>query len=66
MTELMVFAMMQWGIFTAAIARSKQRNVAAWFAVGAVLPVIGIAILIAMPAQPRRAIRPARLRALPT
>lgn len=54
-----MFAMIQWGVLTALIARSKNRDLAGWFAVGAVLPVIGL--VLAMMATPKP-----RLRTTPT
>ena len=44
---LIVMAMVQWGFLTAVIANGNRRNAALWFAVGAVLPVIGIGIALA-------------------
>ncbi|MBA2540762.1 MAG: hypothetical protein H0V17_14075 [Deltaproteobacteria bacterium] len=53
MIEMLMFAMIQWGAITAVIARSKNRDVAAWFALGAVLPVIGLLMAIMAEAKPR-------------
>ena len=49
MTQMLLFAMIQWGLLTAWIASSKQRNAAAWFGIGAVLPLIGLVLLIVSP-----------------
>jgi hypothetical protein len=55
MMGMIVLMMVQWGALTAWLARSKRRNLAAWFAVGAVLPVIGVGLALAVPVkQPRR------------
>jgi len=48
-----MFAMIQWGAITALIARSKNRDVAGWFALGAVLPVIGLVMAIVAESRPR-------------
>jgi hypothetical protein len=53
MLEMLLFAMIQWGLLTAMIARSKNRDLGAWFAVGAVLPVIGLVMAIMSEAKPR-------------
>ena len=50
---MLLFAMVQWGVLTALIARSKNRDVGGWFALGAALPVIGLALAIAATAKPR-------------
>ncbi|MBA2543419.1 MAG: hypothetical protein H0V17_27505, partial [Deltaproteobacteria bacterium] len=48
-------AMIQWGVLTALIARSKNRDIGGWFALGAVLPVIGLVMAIMAEAKPRTA-----------
>jgi hypothetical protein len=54
MWKMLPLVMIQWGAVAALFARSKQRNVVAWFAIGAVLPVIGTMIVMILPAaQPR-------------
>jgi hypothetical protein len=53
MIEMLMFAMIQWGAITALIARSKNRDVAGWFALGAVLPVIGLLMAILADTKPR-------------
>lgn len=55
MLEMLIFAMLQWGLLTAMIARSKNRDVGGWFAVGAVLPVFGLVLAITATAKPRTA-----------
>lgn len=51
MTGMLVLMMVQWGALTAWLARSKRRNLAAWFVLGAVLPVIGVGVVLAMPVK---------------
>jgi hypothetical protein len=60
MMGMMMLMMVQWGALTAWLVRGERRNLAAWFAIGAVLPVIGVGLAIAMPVKvPRvRARRP--------
>jgi hypothetical protein len=58
MTAMLVMIMIQWGAITAWLARSKRRNLAAWFAIGALLPVIGVGVVLAMPVKPKAAPRP--------
>ena len=53
MLEMLLFAMIQWGLLTAMIARSKNRDLGGWFALGAVLPVIGLVMAIMAEAKPR-------------
>ncbi len=50
---MLIFAMIQWGLLTAMIARSKNRDVGGWFAVGAALPVFGLVLAITATAKPR-------------
>lgn len=52
---MLIFAMIQWGLLTAVIARSKNRDVGGWFALGAVLPVIGLVLAITADTKPRTA-----------
>jgi hypothetical protein len=65
MIEMMMFALIQWGVFTAALARPKHRNVAAWFLIGGLLPLVGIVVLLVLPALPAQRSRPARMPRLP-
>ena len=58
MTGMLMLMMVQWGALTAWLVRSKRRNLAAWFALGAVLPVIGVALAIAVPVKVSRVSRP--------
>ena len=51
---MILFAMIQWGLLTAWIASSKQRNVAAWFGIGAMLPLIGLVLLFVGKPERRR------------
>ena len=56
---MLLFAMIQWGVLTALIARSKNRDVAGWFALGAALPVIGLVVAVTATTKPRpRTARP--------
>jgi hypothetical protein len=55
MTGMLVLMMVQWGALTAWLVRSKRRNLAGWFAIGAVLPVIGVGVALAMPVKTPRA-----------
>ncbi len=56
---MLIFAMIQWGLLTAMIARSKNRDVGGWFALGAALPVIGLVLAITAEPKPRtRQLRP--------
>ena len=54
MMQALLFAMVQWGFLTAAIASSKNRNAAAWFGIGAALPLIGLVMVIVANKQPRQ------------
>ncbi len=65
MLEMVLFAMIQWGVLTAMIARAKNRDLAAWFGIGAALPVVGLVAAILVDAKPRTAKspQPARARA---
>lgn len=53
MLEMVLFAMIQWGVLTAMIARAKHRDVAAWFGIGAALPVFGLIAAILVDVKPR-------------
>ena len=55
MLEMVLFAMIQWGVLTAMIAREKHRDVAAWFGIGAALPVFGLIAAIIVDVKPRPA-----------
>ena len=55
MLEMVLFAMIQWGVLTAMIARAKHRDIAAWFGIGATLPVFGLIAAILVDAKPRPA-----------
>ena len=55
MLEMVLFAMIQWGVLTAMIARAKHRDIAAWFGIGAALPVFGLIAAILVDAKPRPA-----------
>lgn len=50
---MLLFAMIQWGVLTALIARSKNRDLGGWFALGAALPVIGLVLAIMAAPKPR-------------
>lgn len=65
MLEMVLFAMIQWGVLTAMIARAKHRDLAAWFGIGAALPVFGLVAAIIVDAKPRTAksTQPVRARA---
>jgi hypothetical protein len=58
MIALLVLGMVQWGFLTGVIANSKNRDAAKWFALGAVLPVIGLGLAIAAPTMAREAPKP--------
>jgi hypothetical protein len=66
MWKLLPLVMVQWGAMAALFARSKQRNAAVWFAIGAVFPVFGA--IAAMVISPKRIAppKPARVRAVAT
>jgi len=53
MIGMLVLAMAQWGFLTSVIAKAKHRDTAKWFAIGAVLPLIGLALAIAASTLPR-------------
>ena len=53
MLEMLLFAMIQWGLLTAVIARAKHRDAAGWFALGAALPVFGLVMAIMATPKPR-------------
>lgn len=55
MLEMVLFAMIQWGVLTAVIARAKNRDLAAWFGIGAALPVFGLVAAILVDVKPRTA-----------
>jgi hypothetical protein len=62
MLGMLVLAMVQWGFLTGVIANSKNRDAAKWFALGAVLPLIGLGLAIAASTLPREvAEKPRRL-----
>jgi hypothetical protein len=63
MLEMVLFAMIQWGVLTAMIARAKHRDVAAWFGIGAALPVFGLVAAIIVDVKPRTAKTTQRKRA---
>jgi hypothetical protein len=63
MEGMFALAMVQWGFLTAVIARGKRRNAALWFLLGAVLPVVGIVVALAVDTAPRQ--RPAPKRRQP-
>jgi hypothetical protein len=58
MVGLIVLAMVQWGFLTGVIANSKNRDAAKWFALGAVLPVIGLALAIGASTLPKHVEKP--------
>lgn len=60
MVALLVLGMVQWGFLTGVIARSKNRDLAKWFAIGAVLPVIGLGLAVASSTLPRTVPQPRR------
>jgi len=60
MTGMLMLAMVQWGFLTGVIASSKNRNAAGWFALGAALPVLGLALAIAVSTAPRVSVTPPR------
>ena len=55
MLEMLLFAMIQWGLLTAVIARAKHRDAAGWFGIGAALPVVGLVMAIMATPKPRTA-----------
>ena len=59
MTAMLMLAMVQWGFLTGVIANAKNRNAAGWFALGAALPLLGLALAIVVSSQPRIAEIPA-------
>lgn len=53
MEGMFVLAMVQWGVVTAVIARGKRRDASLWFLLGAVLPVVGMIIALAVDTAPK-------------
>jgi hypothetical protein len=62
---MLVLAMAQWGFLTSRIANAKNRDTAKWFAIGALLPLIGLALAIAAPSVPRTVAAPQPKRKIP-
>lgn len=53
MVAMLMLAFVQWGFLTATIATSKNRNSAAWFALGGALPVLGLVMAMVVSDKPR-------------